>query len=123
MKVEIRIKLDPDDLTRPKDMDEAFRLIGGSTLPEEQQKPFARIRGNDFTIADVDLALAIVRTKAKELIESSRGECPFPPIGNGENIKSWEIGLKSTAQLATLKAERFARSLRDELAQLQVGQS
>jgi hypothetical protein len=71
MQVLPKISIDKNEIISAEDLDEAFRLIDGNNLSEDKQRPFRRIRGNDFTMADVQRAVAIVRdtaaTRAKAL--------------------------------------------------------
>jgi hypothetical protein len=108
VKVRQAITLDYCDRARISKVDEAWGMIGGHDLTDEGQRPFRRIRGNDFTMQDVDLARAIV------IRVSSR---PIPEIFTEPRLQdTWAEGQRSSMLLARRTMEEFLEDLREDLA-------
>jgi hypothetical protein len=91
-------------------MANAFELIGGATLPEDEQVVFGRIRDNAFSAVDAHVAFNIVRRRRREIIaEAERGA-----LRQGDDIMAqarWADAIKSAADLALHQAESFMADL------------
>jgi hypothetical protein len=97
-------------------MANAFELIGGSTLSEQEQGVFERIRENAFSAGDAHVAFNVVRRRRREMIEQAeRGE---PMHADASQQRRWADAVKSAADLALRQAESFMADL--ELKRLEL---
>lgn len=69
MKVQTKLYAQSHDRCRPEMLEDACSLIGKAELSEEDRKPFGRVCGNDFTIEDVEQAVAVVHRRSGEMLE------------------------------------------------------
>jgi hypothetical protein len=90
-------------------MTNAFELIGGSALSEQEQTVFDRIRENAFSVSDAHVAFNVVRRRRLEMIEQAeRGE---PMHADPAQQRRWTDAVKSAADLALRQAESFMADL------------
>jgi hypothetical protein len=107
MRIRQAITLDFNDLARIERVEEAWLMIGGRDLPDEQQRPFRRIRGNDFTLEEALTAQAIIEVEAAK---------PIPIIFEDASLQAtWATGQQQSKTLAVEQMRRFLDYLRDDL--------
>ncbi|TPI18878.1 hypothetical protein [Mesorhizobium sp. B4-1-1] len=112
MRVETKLRIERGDLCVADRLDEAFNLVTGHELPEADQKPFGRIRGNDFGMMDAERAVAIVHSRSAQLLKQAETADVFKDTA----LQAvWADGQRMAARLAVRKADEFMSALRDDL--------
>lgn len=108
-----KIAVESHDMTLLSKMDQAYAMVGGYDLPLEDQKPFGRIRGNDFSLADAERAVAIIVRRAAEM----RTKAANTQVFLDPNLqKTWAEGVLASASLGERLAAEFIDSLHEDLA-------
>ena len=102
MQVRTVIHLDREDAANPNDMLHAANLVG------VESKEFARIRGNEFSLEDVYIAVDIIRDRRNEL-------CIQKPVFSDPKINDdWFSGIRASADHAVRLAEQFLSDLTEQ---------
>lgn len=114
MQTQTKIKIDNTDRAHPKNVVNAFGLIGGHKLPDDERKLFSYIFGNDFTFDHVLGAVAVVKRRRDELYATADSEVFTDP----KIQKVWGDGLKANADLAVREVTTFLEDLRADLLEL-----
>ena len=118
MKRVTKIMFEPDDRHLQALIMSAHSLVGGPgwSPDDPREKPFRRIRGNDFTMTDLDLALATIEQEAARIkADAMTLSCPFPEMEPGSTriADTWRSGLVANAE----HARRIAHDFRDRLTE------
>lgn len=74
MRVQTIFTIEPPDLARVMDIESGCSLVGGVDLPEGEQVPFRRIRGNAFSPEDVEAALSVIRSQLDRPVPEAFGD-------------------------------------------------
>jgi hypothetical protein len=90
-------------------MSNAFELIDGSTLSDDERGVFARIRDNAFSPNDAHVAFNIVRRRRREMIEHAERKAPVQ--ADVDHHRRWLDAVKAAADLALHQAESFMADL------------
>ena len=76
-------------------------------MPEIERKPFGRVRGNAFTLADIDRISEVVRRE---------GERPIDLVFDNQGIQhAHEEGFRAARANAERRLVAFRSDLRDDL--------
>ena len=110
MRLRIAIRLDPEDKARPDRLEEARGLVDGAGRDAAWNRPFGRIRGNDFTLADAEAAAANIQAAAEEIRRNA--ESPFAQAGESAE---WVRGLHLAADQAMRLAGDFLEDLLEDI--------
>lgn len=112
MKVQTKISLESGDCCSVTKLEGAYNLIGGFELATADQKPFGRIRGNDFTMGDARRAVAIVHRRSAEMLTKA----DTAEVFKDPKLQAfWADAERSTARLAVRHADQFLDDLEDDL--------
>ncbi|TPI57445.1 hypothetical protein FJ417_21985 [Mesorhizobium sp. B3-1-7] len=112
MKVETKLRIERGDVCVADKLDEAFNLVTGHELPEADQKPFGRIRGNDFGMEDAERAVAIVHSRSAQMLK----QADTADVFKDPALQAiWAEGQRMAARLAVRKADEFMSALRDDV--------
>lgn len=113
MLLETRIRIEAHDMASVGKLEQAFNLVGGHALPEDDKKPFGRIRGNNFSFSDAQAAVAAIKKRTDDLLhEANSNEIFLDP----QLQALWAEGVRGTAELATRLASEFMDDLREDMA-------
>lgn len=108
MQTRVAIRLESHDCADPRRLDEARNLVSA-----EDDKVFARIRGNDFTFEDALAAVEIIRRTRKEIYARIDSEMVFADPAQQAVFAN---GVKANADQAVILAEQFLTDLRTDIA-------
>lgn len=112
MRTRLAIAIQPGDRARPNQLEDALGLVDGRALDDpDWHRPFGRIRGNDFTLEDAELAIANIRALAEVRMKAPA------PFDDPETAKTWVTGRDQAARQAIELAEGFLEDLREDLVE------
>lgn len=108
MRTEMIIHLETSDMARLDMIEEVYALIGGRGLPAEDQKAFGRVRGNAFSLQDLDaIAAAIEKATSQD----------NPVVFSNPKVQArHRIDTQNAWYRARQAFDLFMRHLEDELA-------
>lgn len=113
MRIETRIRIERHDLASAAKLDQAYNMVGGHDFPEEVQKVFGRIRGNDFALADVRAAAAAIRARAVEM----RARAESAEVFLDPKLQAtWAEGVRASAALGERLLDEFVSDLDQDIA-------
>ncbi|MER8809272.1 hypothetical protein [Mesorhizobium australicum] len=111
MKIETKLRIERGDLCVVGRLDEAFNLAGHE-LPDADQKPFGRIRGNDFGMEDAERTVARIHSRSAQMLKQAETVDVF----KDPTIQAiWADGQRMAARLAVRKADEFMSALSEDV--------
>lgn len=116
MKREMIITLEAADAANPQRLFDAFNLVSGMShlastatrLSEEVQRAIRRIRGNQFTFEDAELAVGWLKFRSRDVDRTCDTETLF---GDPKQQELFVQGVRSNAAHAARLADEFLADL------------
>lgn len=124
MKVITKIRVEKTDRARLEQIDNAYNLVGGREHAYEllggalhdETNAFGRLRGNDFSYEDVEVAVALIKARRTMLYEKAAQPSGLVfQSADGEEV--YANGVRFNADLAVREAEQFQQDVLDDLGE------
>ncbi|MGD9670235.1 MAG: hypothetical protein AB7U75_14555 [Hyphomicrobiaceae bacterium] len=112
MRIVEKVQLSSEDNAQVATLMKAYNLTGCHELPEDLQKPFGRIRGNDFSLEDARTAVHIVNMKAARLISEHADNPTLLP--DPRTNAQFHQTVISSAEAAKRYAKQFLDALMED---------